>query len=192
MCLCFASHNDLITTEGSSLCLENKNKEREANKINMKDRMNAWKWLTLFPLFIQIGQFIWKLNSVRLGEGQLGIEVVVWSRQDHSFIWIEKKTKSRFESFNIVGCWWRWLERVDRCRPWMYQNSQLLIPHSGFYVLSDVWSWKHLYFWQHVSPDVDAEADVGEQAGVAVDFLNRVKSHLRPLNAVLLPVTRRD
>ena len=77
MCLCFASHNDLITTEGSSLCLENKNKEREANKINMEDRMNAWKWLTLFPLFIQIGQFIWKLNSVRLGEGQLGIEVVV-------------------------------------------------------------------------------------------------------------------
>ena len=31
----------------------------------------------LFPLFIQIDQFIWKLNSVSLGEGQLGIEVVV-------------------------------------------------------------------------------------------------------------------
>ena len=49
-----------------------------------------------------------------------------------------------------------------------------------------------LYSMFYVAPDVDAEADVGEQAGVAVDFLNRVKSHLRPLNAVLLPVTRRD
>ena len=29
--------------------------------------------LTLFPLFIQIDQFIWKLNSVSLGKGQLGI-----------------------------------------------------------------------------------------------------------------------
>lgn len=33
--------------------------------------------LTLFLLFIQIGQFIWKLNSVSLEKGQLGIEVVV-------------------------------------------------------------------------------------------------------------------
>lgn len=33
--------------------------------------------LSYFPLFIQIGQFIWKLNSVSLEKGQLGIEVVV-------------------------------------------------------------------------------------------------------------------
>ena len=32
---------------------------------------------SLSLLFIQIGQFIWKLNSVSLEEGQLGIEVVV-------------------------------------------------------------------------------------------------------------------
>ena len=44
-----------------------------------------------------------------------------------------------------------------------------------------------LYFWQHDVPDVDAEADVGEQAGVAIDLLHGVESHLRPLDAVLLP-----
>ena len=37
------------------------------------------------------------------------------------------------------------------------------------------------------APDVDAEADVGEQTGVAVDLLHGVESHLRPLDAVLLP-----
>ena len=39
----------------------------------------------------------------------------------------------------------------------------------------------------YVAPDVDAEADVGQQAGVAVDLLHGVESHLRPLDAVLLP-----
>ena len=39
------------------------------------------------------------------------------------------------------------------------------------------------------APDVDAEADVGQEAGVAVDLLHGVKRHLRPLNAVLLPST---
>ena len=39
----------------------------------------------------------------------------------------------------------------------------------------------------YVAPDVDAEADVGEQAGVGVDLLHGVESHLRSLDAVLLP-----
>ena len=43
----------------------------------------------------------------------------------------------------------------------------------------------------YVEPDVDAETDVGQQAGVAVDLLHGVEGHLRPLNAVLLPVNRR-
>ena len=43
----------------------------------------------------------------------------------------------------------------------------------------------------YVAPDVDAETDVGQQAGVAVDLLHGVKGHLRPLNAILLPVNMR-
>ena len=45
------------------------------------------------------------------------------------------------------------------------------------------------YSMFYVAPDVDAEADVGQEAGVAVDLLHGVKRHLRPLNAVLLPST---